>query len=116
MPAEGVMSWWECWCWPDRVANFNAKAATAEVLVGPDRLKFVEREVVFIYTDRAMLARIVASTDAVAEIRLGRDDASFFTSDEGRSEEHTSELQSLMRISYAVFCLKKKKNKINICK
>src|SRR3546814_10282345 len=30
-----------------------------------------------------------------------------------RSEEHTSELQSLMRISYAVFCLKKKKNNIN---
>src|SRR3546814_4012996 len=29
-----------------------------------------------------------------------------------RSEEHTSELQSLMRISYAVFCLKKKNNKI----
>src|SRR3546814_1764384 len=28
----------------------------------------------------------------------------------GRSEEHTSELQSLMRISYAVFCLKQKKN------
>src|SRR3546814_9818226 len=37
---------------------------------------------------------------------------------QGRSEEHTSELQSLMRISYAVFCLKKKKkskqhNRIN---
>src|SRR3546814_3328014 len=31
---------------------------------------------------------------------------------EWRSEEHTSELQSLMRISYAVFCLKKKKNMI----
>src|SRR3546814_5281138 len=30
-----------------------------------------------------------------------------------RSEEHTSELQSLMRISYAVFCLKKKKAKIH---
>src|SRR3546814_4894902 len=29
---------------------------------------------------------------------------------EGRSEEHTSALQSLLRISYAVFCLKKKKN------
>src|SRR3546814_5528253 len=29
-----------------------------------------------------------------------------------RSEEHTSELQSLMRISYAVFCLKKKNNEI----
>src|SRR3546814_2915093 len=31
-----------------------------------------------------------------------------------RSEEHTSELQSLMRISYAVFCLKKKTPKVNI--
>src|SRR3546814_10605902 len=31
-----------------------------------------------------------------------------------RSEEHTSELQSLMRISYAVFCLKKKKNQQNL--
>src|SRR3546814_7133660 len=30
----------------------------------------------------------------------------------GRSEEHTSELQSLMRISYAVFCLKKKKHRV----
>src|SRR3546814_3135955 len=33
-----------------------------------------------------------------------------------RSEEHTSELQSLMRISYAVFCLKKKKKKHNYSK
>src|SRR3546814_1366508 len=33
-----------------------------------------------------------------------------FREDAARSEEHTSELQSLMRISYAVFCLKKKKN------
>src|SRR3546814_1408936 len=33
----------------------------------------------------------------------------FDTGDLARSEEHTSEVQSLMRISYAVFCLKKKK-------
>src|SRR3546814_5925170 len=33
----------------------------------------------------------------------------FLELDQPRSEEHTSELQSLMRISYAVFCLKKKK-------
>src|SRR3546814_4994058 len=33
---------------------------------------------------------------------------------ESRSEEHTSELQSLMRISYAVFCLKKKNKKYTI--
>src|SRR3546814_7094365 len=42
-------------------------------------------------------------------VRAGR---SIATADDGcRSEEHTSELQSLMRISYAVFCLKKKKIK-----
>src|SRR3546814_5561048 len=35
-------------------------------------------------------------------------------SKESRSEEHTSELQSLMRISYAVFCLKKKKKEYTI--
>src|SRR3546814_10358908 len=34
----------------------------------------------------------------------------YFADKEARSEEHTSELQSLMRISYAVFCLKKKNN------
>src|SRR3546814_1022798 len=34
--------------------------------------------------------------------------ASFFCASASRSEEHTSELQSLMRISYAVFCLKQK--------
>src|SRR3546814_9792910 len=44
---------------------------------------------------------------------FGRDDIAITGLDrEGaRSEEHTSELQSLMRISYAVFCLKKKNNK-----
>src|SRR3546814_7510819 len=41
---------------------------------------------------------------AVAQLRLAGDP-------HVRSEEHTSELQSLMRISYAVFCLKKKKYK-----
>src|SRR3546814_5619672 len=38
----------------------------------------------------------------------------FLTRFINRSEEHTSELQSLMRISYAVFCLKKKINKIKL--
>src|SRR3546814_1262086 len=41
--------------------------------------------------------------------RQGGEDALPHQGAAGRSEEHTSELQSLMRISYAVFCLKKKK-------
>src|SRR3546814_4356469 len=40
---------------------------------------------------------------------LGRRPVHLGIAREARSEEHTSELQSLMRISYAVFCLKKKK-------
>src|SRR3546814_3594999 len=44
--------------------------------------------------------------------RIGRIDRHATLQIEQRSEEHTSELQSLMRISYAVFCLKKK-NKTN---
>src|SRR3546814_3427807 len=40
---------------------------------------------------------------------VGLDEAAGVTGGDLRSEEHTSELQSLMRISYAVFCLKKKK-------
>src|SRR3546814_8996992 len=48
---------------------------------------------------RADLGRHRASAHHRERIGLGQ----------GRSEEHTSELQSLMRISYAVFCLKKKK-------
>src|SRR3546814_3426682 len=50
-------------------------------------------------------------TPASTEMRLSRPlDRDFFQTPSIRSEEHTSELQSLMRISYAVFCLKKKKN------
>src|SRR3546814_2903743 len=55
---------------------------------------------------RSLAAQVeVARADArLAEAELDRAQALV-----GRSEEHTSELQSLMRISYAVFCLKKKK-------
>src|SRR3546814_7617760 len=79
----------------------------------------------------AQAAQILATTDQIAErVRktgnttlrsvgdIGRhqslkdNDKDFVKPDDMlvRSEEHTSELQSLMRISYAVFCLKKKKN------
>src|SRR3546814_5727347 len=46
---------------------------------------------------------------ALDRIALGDGDVVAALDHPGRSEEHTSELQSLMRISYAVFCLKKKK-------
>src|SRR3546814_7621332 len=45
-----------------------------------------------------------------ADLRVRPKDAPIIEEEIERSEEHTSELQSLMRISYAVFCLKKKTN------
>src|SRR3546814_7883305 len=50
---------------------------------------------------------IINGTERVVVSQLHRSPGVFFDHDK-RSEEHTSELQSLMRISYAVFCLKKK--------
>src|SRR3546814_5762964 len=49
--------------------------------------------------------------NSVHQFCVQRDDTHHRQRPEPRSEEHTSELQSLMRISYAVFCLKKKNTK-----
>src|SRR3546814_2162084 len=54
-----------------------------------------------------------ALDDATHDLEFGRPLPAYLRA-ALRSEEHTSELQSLMRISYAVFCLKTKKNKDSI--
>src|SRR3546814_3807897 len=69
--------------------------------------------------DAAALSRTCPSGKAVqsapacsASIRSPGAEGSTIMVPSSRSEEHTSELQSLMRISYAVFCLKKKNHQI----
>src|SRR3546814_1492366 len=52
------------------------------------------------------IERLLAEVRGTALARVSAQDAGY------RSEEHTTELQSLMRISYAVFCLKKKKETV----
>src|SRR3546814_7517610 len=60
------------------------------------------------------IAVVEPDTNWWQQLGLGSPEAiiKVFVMKSGRSEEHTSELQSLMRISYAVFCLKKKNKKI----
>src|SRR3546814_7629336 len=67
------------------------------------------------YAHKAWLKRVARKVQVRAE-RFGAQYRSCereLAEEIGRSEEHTSELQSLMRISYAVFCLKKKKKNTN---
>src|SRR3546814_8953065 len=68
-------------------------------------------EVVFQGSDRATGCQFTFTCDGALARRYS--DAAWKRAQDNasRSEEHTSELQSLMRISYAVFCLKKKKKK-----
>src|SRR3546814_9550659 len=77
------------------------------------RIGFGERQRILGARRRGICCRR-ASEDAATGISAVRHRSTgpacmFVTDPTGRSEEHTSELQSLMRISYAVFCLKKKK-------
>src|SRR3546814_1957407 len=83
----------------------------------PDRLAISSEDGAVTWTELYRNARRVAAALAASGIKpqervsfIDRNCIEFFEFIFGRSEEHTSELQSLMRISYAVFCLKKKKN------
>src|SRR3546814_5334013 len=71
---------------------------------GDDRHAFVPRRGDERQLFGAGAGRAAGAGEGFHRPRRGADDA------RRRSEEHTSELQSLMRISYAVFCLKKKKH------
>src|SRR3546814_3448661 len=81
---------------------FRSRVALADLAAGNGRKAGVEHN-----AQRRHELRVVAEAHGELRIvgqhgvRAGQDRAA-------RSEEHTSELQSLMRISYAVFCLKKK--------
>src|SRR3546814_6811266 len=78
------------------------------------RQRRVERHPAAVDDDHAVADRLDLLQDVGRENdgrMLGEppDEAAHLPDLRGRSEEHTSELQSLMRLSYAVFCLKKKK-------
>src|SRR3546814_4111871 len=69
------------------------------------------RTTVVVTRDRSWSTPWTPTTEEGADDRPGPQVHVAHSVQADRSEEHTSELQSLMRISYAVFCLQKKKNK-----
>src|SRR3546814_1895842 len=87
--------------YPPPVDPFTPHRVDAAVLENEDCA-------VCVILEAARGRRIIEIPFAVDAVQFGRPDAVCVRSLGGRSEEHTSELQSLMRTSYAVFCLKKK--------
>src|SRR3546814_1600849 len=91
------------WTYPESVAYFKDYLAEIERTTAGDKAAALK------------YASTVAGINNALKLYRGQLDG-FAQMDDpvgmkrARSEEHTSELQSLMRISYAVFCLKKKKN------
>src|SRR3546814_18683117 len=97
---------------PERFAKAAASGADAIILDLEDSVALANKEAA-----RSAVADYLSGTrEVITLVRVnpldGHLTAADITAIAGampRSEEHTSELQSLMRISYAVFCLKKKK-------
>src|SRR3546814_4020810 len=93
-------------------ALYGARGANGVILVttkegkeGPAKVSFRLENSISAPTQNVELADPITYMQLHNEAVSTRDPLAF----RPRSEEHTSELQSLMRISYAVFCLKKKK-------
>src|SRR3546814_10319624 len=80
-----------------------------EALIGFGASSHIHRRHV-LESDRAVVIEIVDFEDALRAFVASLEDVPDIGLISLRSEEHTSELQSLMRISYAVFCLKKQKS------
>src|SRR3546814_8162833 len=101
-----ISDWSSDVCSSDLSGAQNAQQKSGLSAPVPAEPARTSKESIMTVAEAEGLARandIPACRDAGRQLRLA-----------GRSEEHTSELQSLMRISYAVFCLKKKTPKIKL--
>ena len=86
-PAEGQQAWWEVWLRPETRPVFGHAAAHLNVEVRDHIVSFPERDVVIAHGTPETMGRIVANTDAIAELRLARDAPAVFmelTPDEQR--------------------------------
>ena len=72
-PSEDQLVWWEVWLRTGGRARFLAAATALELAVREDWVLFVEREVVLVHATAGAIERIIASGDAIAELRLARD-------------------------------------------
>src|SRR3546814_6229298 len=98
---------------PDTLFPYTTLFRSTESLFAPEvgqRLSDVPRHMASLWGVKTLRLNAAAALRVGAGVRyIGDTESTGAAMTLDRSEEHTSELQSLMRISYAVFCLKKKK-------
>lgn len=78
LPAADQNIWWECWCWPDRTETLRRAAAQLRLRISENHLFFPEMTVLPIYARREDIERIIASIDAIGELRRATDSPRFF--------------------------------------
>src|SRR3546814_6570972 len=83
------------------IDTYASRRLSGDQLIAPDQSCL---------TPDAMTSEVPDSSESSFSLFEASVTTALYSLSKKRSEEHTSELQSLMRISYAVFCLKKKKN------
>src|SRR3546814_10655324 len=99
---------------PSKALSAQEAVQIADTRFSPDDVRFMQDMIRHHHQAVRMAALVEDRTnqkvliDAAGRIDASQADEIAFMQTWLRSEEHTSELQSLMRISYAVFCLKKK--------
>src|SRR3546814_1119205 len=99
-----------------RISDWSSDVCSSDLIAAAEDRNFCGHGAYSADGRRMFATEVVASTGngvlGIYDVRDGYRRVGEFSTrglDPHRSEEHTSELQSLMRISYAVFCLKKKK-------
>src|SRR3546814_1619766 len=101
-----------------RISDWSSDVCSSDVVIGQESAFFISVQLlVYRFTDQIELIKSSRQFQSISAVIFYKQDVIVSRTADGklsqclchRSEEHTSELQSLMRISYAVFCLKKKK-------
>ena len=77
-PPSGRAAWWEVWLREDKIDAFRRVASRLDIRVKPLVIAFPERDVVLALADETVLGRLIANTDAIAELRLAKDTPSLF--------------------------------------
>jgi hypothetical protein len=77
-PAADRPTWWEVWLRDGRLQTFRAVAARLNIALKEHAISFPERDVVLALADEATLGRLIANSDAVAELRIAKDTPTLF--------------------------------------